>query len=409
MAAAKKHTKKRPVTPLPSPELIHQIQHTVYDVCIVGMGAAGLAAAIQAARDGASVLGIEVRSDLGQTILATGNGRCNFSHTCLSPQAYNHPEFVAQVGKADLGETVQSFFRSLGLMWTEEDGRLYPYSRHAGSVQATLKHEVDRLGISSLLCAQVRTIRTTPSSIDTLIPWIFEVVVEGLTESIEVHAQSLVLATKTIVSPFNSFNISETPIRPVLCPLHCVGTHEDLLEQLDGHRIRCLVRGIHQGKTCFEEVGEVLFRTYGLSGIVIFNASRAVMPGDTIQLDLLYGLDEDAVTQSLAHGNLDGIFDPITAETLRQAGLTSLVALKTLTFEVEGFDTTKSQVRRGGIACSELREDLGIQRVPGLFCAGEIIDIDGACGGYNLGWAWISGMVAGSAAYRFAVTHKDTL
>ncbi|WP_337371318.1 NAD(P)/FAD-dependent oxidoreductase, partial [Parolsenella catena] len=193
-----------------------------------------------------------------------------------------------------------------------------------------------------------------------------------------------------------------------------------LLERLSGRRAHCVATLTRAGRVVMREAGEVLFREYGLSGIVSFNLSRHARPGDAIELDLAPEVDAWEVDKLVAdrpgdaHA-LDGILDPTTAVALvglaggaQAGGLAWRVAplVKGLPFRVEGLaDTAHAQVTRGGIDVTALdARTLAARGHDGLFACGEALDVDGACGGYNLAWAWASGMTCGASAARHAAT-----
>jgi predicted flavoprotein YhiN len=184
------------------------------------------------------------------------------------------------------------------------------------------------------------------------------------------------------------------------------------LEALDGRRAHGRATLLRGAEKIAEEAGEFLFRPYGLSGIAVFNLSRLAEPGDTLALDLApdYAASQLSRLIRLAH-TAEGVSDPRLAELLwkREGGDPDRIAqaLKALSFTVEGrTDTGHAQVTRGGLAISSfaptLEADPALAGSRGLFACGEALDIDGPCGGYNLGWAWTSGMKAGAEAAKAA-------
>ena len=202
---------------------------------------------------------------------------------------------------------------------------------------------------------------------------------------------------------------------------------------LDGRRAHVVARLTHRGTNspCYEEAGEVLFRSYGLSGIVTFDLSRRAAPGDLIELDLapkmppreLRTLADPTGSGSIADGALDGVLDPTIATTIVQLarkgwhvsprsvkqGTTpaeSVIELvKGLPFVVKGpAEPERAQVTRGGLATEQFDPaTLSSREHPWLYACGEALDVDGDCGGFNLAWAWKSGLVAGRAAAHWAL------
>ena len=359
------------------------------DVCVVGGGASGLAAAVAAAEAGASVVVLERSPACGRTILATGNGRCNFSNAHLSWERYNDPAFVEAVCGQNFGEDVLAFFGDCGLAWAEEEGgRLYPLSRQAASVREVLLARARRCGATLAPAREV----TGATREDT--GW--RVAYEGVRAG-DVAARSVVLALGGGEALLRSLGLSCDPFEPVLCALACEAPDGVSLSELDGRRAHAVARLLREGDEVARETGEVLFRGYGLSGIAIFDLSRHARPGDVVSLDLTCGVSEAAARRLAATaGSCAGLLDPVIAATLKD----SLEAACDLRFVVTGpAEPERAQVTRGGLATDQFDPaTLAARELGGLFACGEALDVDGACGGFNLAWAWKSGLVAGRAA-----------
>ena len=384
------------------------------DVCVLGGGAAGLAAAITAAEAGLRVVVLERDLECGRTILATGNGRCNFANTRLVAGKYNQPEFVDAVfgTPADALKQVLDFFGACGMSWAEEEGRLYPRSRQAASVRNVLLSRAARAGVT-LACGREVTGAVPADAGDG---WIV-----SFTETWEGGAAATLAADSLVFAGGGASHALAAELglpvvadEPVLCALAAQGPMPGVLEALDGRRAHCmasLTRGAH---VVAREEGEALFRPYGLSGIVSFDLSRVARPGDMLELDLAPEVDawevDGLVAQRPGDAHaLDGILDPvIAAELIKLAGGVNFGGLawrvaplvKGLPLRITGkADEARAQVTRGGIsvACASVKT-LGIEGRPGLFACGEALDVDGACGGFNLAWAWLSGMRAGTSA-----------
>ena len=418
------------------------------DVCVIGGGASGLACAIAAREAGARVVVLERDLACGRTILATGNGRCNFCNVMLAPENYNHPELAASVmGEPDeaLGR-VLGFFRDCGLSWTEEEGRLYPRSRQAASVRNVLLARCWRGGITLAPAREFTGATRRHGRWYVTYRERWEAVDETgacpaarglrMAQDDDGHAtgnvrtlpcRSLVIASGGGTSQLAaSLGLPLVAESPVLCAIAARAAAPGLLEALDGRRAQCVATLTRRGRVVLREPGEVLFRPYGLSGIVSFDLSRAGQPGDQIELDLAPEVDAWEVDHLVASrpndsSALDGILDPvIAAELMRLAGgvgsggLAWRVAplVKGLPFRFEGLaEQAHAQVTRGGIDTAALEADtLALHGVGGgrpsesptehqhLFACGEALDMDGACGGFNLAWAWLSGMRAGASA-----------
>lgn len=452
-------------------------------IAIIGGGAAGLAAAIAAgnelARLGAAneceIVLFEADSErVGRSILATGNGRCNFSNAHIDPACYRNADFVeaalrslarlseARVdgdaqplgtyeapaqgsvqpvgtykaslqGSAQPASTyeipVQRFFSSLGLMWREEgEGRMYPAANKASSVL-----EVLRAGAAA---AQVRFAfgRTllridAPSRAKGLFHLRFS---DG---SIE-HADAVVVCVggRAVSGVDFPAGIHVEPMRPVLGPL---ATDSRITRQLNNIRVKCAVSLERSGSLVAREGGELLFRDYGVSGVCVFNLSRLAREGDVLSIDFLphmLSADRDVWLfarrkhlsarlgengQIAAEDVLRGAMLPQVAQVLckcagidpaRSLSKKDVLALSRvvggLRLTVRGIgDAKQCQVSRGGLSIAAFDpETMEAVRASGLFAAGEALDVDAPCGGYNLHWAWSSGLLAGVSAARSAVS-----
>ncbi len=378
---------------------------------MVGGGAAGLVAATCAAEAGASVVLLERDLECGRTILATGNGRCNFCNVDLDLRRYRHPDFVGQVfGERPLDE-VLTFWRDCGLRWSLEEDRLYPLSRRAASVRNVLLARVRRSGA---ILAPARTVVSCKRVTDG-----FELgfSLEGSGAVQTLRARRVIWAAgglhATVEADLSPLGLASTPGRPVLCPVSC---KRDPLLELDGRRFHGAVSLIPQGShfPCWRERGEVMLRDYGLSGIVVFDLSRRCAPGDAVELDMapnlsrseLQALMDDRGKGTFRPGCLDGVLDPDLAALLERlsAGdpqrLIDLVKAYRLT--VTGtVDAAHAQVMSGGLSVGGFTaQTLEAKSQPGFFACGEALDVDADCGGFNLAWTWKSAMVAGGAAAR---------
>ena len=391
------------------------------DVAVVGGGASGLCAAIAAAEAGASVVVLERDLECGRTILATGNGRCNFSTVELGADRYNDPTFVSPA----LGETplddILAFFRESGLRWSLEGPRLYPVSRQAASVRNVLLRRARRAGVTLAPARTVVSLEPGSDGFSLALSTEGEESVSGLL------ADSVVLATGggALDLP-RHLGLEVTPTSRALCPVDC---EDSPVLGLDGRRDQAAVSLIHGHFPCWRERGEVLFRDYGLSGIVVFDLYRRVQPGDVVTIDLapdvarseLQELVDPFARGTFEEGCLDGVLDPSIARLLERlarerwdggielpgredpprSDSEALMRLVSgLPLRVTGVHQGgPAQVTRGGVATSQVDpHTMGVRGMRGLFACGEALDVDGDCGGYNLSWAWKSGLVAGSNA-----------
>jgi predicted Rossmann fold flavoprotein len=394
-------------------------------VVVAGGGAAGLAAAISAARAGAQVTVIEADARLGKKILATGNGRCNLSNASIeggtAASAYHNAQFAqGALGKRGCA-SVRAFFEDLGLMTVKDErGWVFPRSRWANSVLDVLLDALRSLGIACLSGARVTRLTQ-----------------DGACLLVHSKGSEARRADAVIIATGNS-NISGLvdghvilPLQPVLGP---VQVDPGCVKGLDGVRCRCAAALVRGGDVQAVEAGEVLFRKDALSGIAVFNLSRHAQPGDQLALDFFEGVGPSELeahlarracqplpqgapctpSMPLANGEwLHGlVHNRLGQAVLRMAGLdpaakaepgaAGLIAAKLQNFclTVEGLpNANQAQVMRGGLSVGGFEAGtLASKQVPGLFAAGEALDVDGPCGGYNLHWAWASGIEAGRSA-----------
>lgn len=389
-------------------------------VAIVGGGAAGLTAAISAIRCGADVTILEAGPRVGRKILATGNGRCNLSNTELElagPQAFNAPEFVAPLLGAYPFSQVMGFFEELGLLtYTDAEGRIYPTSNSANSVLDVLRGECAHLGVTELCDFEV--VAAAPAAGGTGY---------SLADSSgrTVAADAIVLSVGGGVAPLRGLGHSSTPFEPVLVPLR---TELDPIRGLSGIRVRCEASVLIDDNPVARERGELLFRDYGVSGVMVFDLSRFAYSGSVLSIDFFPEYTPDDIATLLRERAvslgwrapsdfLDGMLHPrIGVAIMRAAGVgqasnSENLPLKKIADLLKAFplkvlgpgDPKQAQVTRGGVVLSEVDpETLESRLAPGVFLAGECLDVDGRCGGFNLHWAWVSGLASGENAAKCA-------
>lgn len=416
-----------------------------YDVLVIGGGASGLAAAITAARAGKSVCIVERDVACGLKLLATGNGRCNLSNESIDPQRYNHPAFVESVMGPRPEQELMGFFSSLGIMTTSEEGRLYPRSLRAESVRDALLNVCDRLGITLICGANVASAHKASegwalqidrparalkakkhddrkSELRSLRKALADVPRKN--EALQAHA--VIIATGGNPTGIaDTFRLPLTSLSPILCPVSAtVVGDRAALKTLDGLRVRARLTLARNHNELWHEDGEVLFRAFGISGVAVFNLSRRIQRGDTILLDVFPDLSKDELLDMLNRRvELLGGFSPrdprwldgMLAPQLSRAVCTAfeqchpgsndvihLVSiLKHFKLLVEGTAEERSaQVTRGGVSVESISTPslraLSVVDAP-LYVCGEALDIDADCGGFNLAWAWLSGIRAASS------------
>ena len=450
-------------------------------IAIIGGGASGLAAAVaagEALRDlegaggaagevvegdagAARVVVYEASDRVGRSILATGNGRCNFSNARPGEGDYRNAAFVRRVlfefecraSRYVLSQAktstaypngVLGFFSDHGLMWREEgEGRLYPLANKAASVLDCLRAACAAAGVEERVECEV--VAVEPPRAEGA-PFTLRLA-DGRFERAGVV---IVAVGGTVARELLPKGLFFREPEPTLGPL---ATDPRMPRRLDNIRVRGALElwrpgekmtpqelnrhgfpmGTHEGERLVaREVGEAMFRKYGVSGIAAFNLSRLAEPGDVLAVDfvpwvrlcdmeaflnrrrklLRASLGRDVTWSDMLRGM---VLAPVADVLLEAAALdgarpvakgeTTVIApvLKGLRLPVTGLgDVRQCQVHRGGVSVRAMDDrTCEVRRVPGLYVVGEALDVDAACGGFNLHWAWASGLLAGwSAAER---------
>ena len=400
-------------------------------VGIIGAGASGMMAAITAKTHGANVFLIEHKDRVGKKILSTGNGRCNFTNIVQTKGCYrsDDPSFPSHaLSQFTVSDTI-SFFLKLGIYSKNKNGYLYPNSEQASSVLDVLRMEIERLKINVYTDTNVKHIKKSQKG--------FQIQTDGKRFSCD----SLILATGSKAAPVTgsdgsgydlakSFGHHFVPVLPALVQLKC---KEKFHKNLAGVRTQAKVSVYADDTYIAEDTGELQLTKYGISGIPVFQisrfASRALYEKKrvTVELDFMPDFDDSAF-ESFLNTRIEarpdktletffiGLFPSKLASTwisesqinrTKQVGKLTSSELHKLLQLVKHFHTNvvdtngfeAAQICCGGVQTDELNPDtLESQLVDGLYFAGEIIDVDGICGGYNLQWAWSSGYVAGREA-----------
>lgn len=380
-----------------------------YDVAIIGGGAAGLYLATRLAPLRVALAEMEPR--VGRKLLATGNGRCNLTFCRPLRQGdYNCSEAAFFLGRVSPDGTL-AHFRALGLRTRTEDERVYPYSLTASSVLDCLRRGVGRAGTDVFTDTRVTAVRKTEGEfvLDT-------VSADGAKKTL--RATAVVLATgsdagfgRDSLSLYTELGHTRRSFAPSLVPLL---TDKESVKGLSGVRVRCALRA---GDAV--EEGEVLFRDNGLSGIAAMNISALhargkLRRGDALFIDFVPETPREILEGEFAASSLTaaellgGLFHSKVAERIAARAGQSLsdvpdakalaVAVKdyALIFEgVRGKDS--AQVMSGGLPLSEFDGNLMSKVCEGAYAAGEALDVDGVCGGFNLQWAWTSAEVVARA------------
>ena len=394
---------------------------------IIGGGASGMAAALAAAENpNVQVLLLERQARLGKKLLATGNGRCNLTNLHAKDRGYhgNDAAFAQYaISEFDPLETL-NWFKKLGLFTVAEDsGRVYPYSDQANSVVDSLRFALEKPNITVLTGCEVTKIRRSGSG------FILETAEESISCDKVIVACGGLAGTKLGGSMAGYKLLSKlghhsTRLRPALVQLK---SSWGGVVGLKGVRANCRAEILHDGELFAASHGELQFTEYGISGPVIFEISRDVCQGKGLwlcRLDFLPDMEEQELLAELqrrretnlpAEELLTGILHNRLGRVLTKAAGIGNCLIKQLedvellavcrsvkAFELElteplGMDS--AQVTAGGIVTEEFDGfTMESRLIPGLYACGEILDIDGDCGGYNLQWAWSSGRLAGLSA-----------
>ena len=399
---------------------------------IIGAGASGMAAALAAAENPeVEVLVLERQSRVGRKLLATGNGRCNLTNLHALEGGYHgeSPDFSKEALTWFSPEETLAWFRSLGLYTVAEpSGRVYPYSDQANSVVDVLRLAMDKPNITLVTGFTVEKIRREPEGFtlgsreDSYFCHKVIVACGGL-------AGSKLGGTMSGYQLLGKLGHRSTRLRPALVQIKCgwggvVG--------LKGVRANCHVKIFRDEALFAQSTGELQFTEMGLSGPVIFEISRDVCFGKgdwEARLDFLPEMSpaeleamllerqqrnfpmEELLT-GILHNRLGRVLTKAAGIGGRQAGDLTREEIGQVCRTVKDFDIPlteplgmdSAQVTAGGVLTENFNpQTMESRLVPGLYACGEVLDVDGDCGGYNLQWAWSSGRCAGLHAGKESV------
>lgn len=399
---------------------------------IIGGGAAGMMAAITAARAGGRVTILESGERIGKKILSTGNGKCNLGNLSLSKEHYyGSCDFLPEVfGKFGTMDTI-SFFEKIGLLTKNKNGWIYPSCEQASSVLDVLRFEISSLGIKVINGFCVKEVFQRKDGT-------FCVRRQGGEETFD----AVILAAGGKAMPKtgsdgSGYEIAKklghkiVPIVPALTGLKC---KENFFQAIAGVRLEGMAEALDEkGGVICSDRGELQLTDYGISGIPVFQISRTVAyelknrKEVPVRLDLLPNITSADMLQRIARVHyelrkgrtveecltgilpkkvmllmirLNGLKASEEADVLTEKKIFDILSsAKELTVNVVNTgDFQSCQVCAGGVSCREIHKNMESKLVKNLFFAGEILDVDGNCGGYNLQWAWTSGYLAGLGA-----------
>lgn len=398
-----------------------------YDLVVIGAGASGMMAAITAAREHKTVCIIEKLDRAGKKLLATGNGKCNFTNALMQPSCFHGEKaFVSYVLDQFSVEECLSFFYSIGVFPKNKNGYYYPNSEQAVSVVNALLYELERLGVKIYFETFVAEINSCEAEVSIF------------TNKGTFLARKLVIATGLLAAPklgsdgslfeiIKGFGHRFEPILPALCGFYCKGLK---FKQVSGVRAYGTVNAYIDDVKCASDTGEIQFTDYGLSGIPVFQISRYLSKGlyekkkVEIRFNLLPDFDKEELMTELEYRKkmcssmpvsalLNGLINQKLSDmVLEKAGVdvlryTDSISAQELMRIVELLQEIKvkvtnyrdfefAQVCTGGIPITDINEKtLESKLVKHVYFTGEILDVDGICGGYNLHFAWATGYIAG--------------
>jgi hypothetical protein len=398
----------------------------IYDLIVIGGGAAGMMAAITAAQSGKKVILIEKMDQLGKKILATGNGRCNFTNSYLDDKCYRSGQnrFPYLALEQFNYEDAVAFFEQLGIAVMDRDGYYYPRSNQAVSIADGLIYKIRSLPIRVELECKINRIEKKK----------FGFLVASKKKQFQ--GKNVLLAAggkaqEKLGSDGSGFLLAKQLRHKVIEPfpaLTALECHDSALKGAAGVRCQCEIAAAVDGKNVIRQSGELQITKYGVSGVVIFQLSRYIIEG--IRKGKSAGLQIDFLTEEKSREQfykkmkaysfyktavqwLEGYVPSKLAQAfLKKADILPNKSVEELSKKEEArlWQTLKSyevpvsgwkdfdfaQVTAGGVSVREVSPyTMESELVPGLYFAGEILDVDGTCGGYNLQWAWTSGYLAG--------------
>lgn len=363
-------------------------------LAIIGGGASGLmlASVIRKHNIDIEIVILEKLEHVGKKILMSGNGKCNLSNTNITLDKYNN-----ELGyKIASSFNVEKYFNELGLLTYEDiEGRVYPISNVANSVLDVLRNSLQNIEIKENF--NVTKINKKDNKYT---------IVSDKFDFIDADIVALAAGGKTYYKESNGFNIASmlshriTPLRPTLSSLKI----KENLASIENLRAKVNAKLLANNKIIYEDSGEVLFKKDALSGIVIFQLSSIIARDPfkkyTIELDLMPSMSEENLSEYInKYPTMTGMFAKMINQYVVKNSISKdskdiAHTIKHLSFNVlDNIEFKNAQVTAGGVNVNEVKESLESKYNNNLYILGELLDVDGMCGGYNLHFAFASGYV----------------
>lgn len=394
------------------------------DVIIIGAGASGLTAGITAALNGAKVTILEHENKPGKKILTTGNGKCNITNKILDvDKYYGNEKFINDVLDSFGFEDTINYFNQLGIVTKDKNNYIYPASEQASTVLNTLRDKAIDLGVSIKTNNEIKNIEKTSDGFCIDI-------------GIKLNCQKLIIATGGMSFPktgsrgdgytiAKKFGHRIIEPKPALTALIC---ENNTLFKASGVRTQATVKVTDESGVEHQHSGELQITDYGISGILVFNISRLTNKGSRIYIDFMPNYEKEELINILTKsfkarkhmtipGGLNGLLNDKLSSVILEAlkidkntksqditmnqilEIANILKKYTVTVKNrKGFDF--AQVTAGGVDTVEIDSKTMMSKiVPNLYFTGEIINVDGICGGYNLQFAWATGAIAGGNCF----------
>ena len=401
-------------------------------IIVIGAGASGLIAAIFARRCGNDVTILEKNEICGKKLLATGNGRCNFWNEDQSLEHYRSSNFneLPEIINTYNKQEILDFFKNIGIEAKIKNGYYYPFSNQAISMQKALILEAEKQNVKIQFKQEIVDIKKINNK--------FEIVTKNGDKMI---SDKIILSTGSKAAPKTGsdgigYKICKNFEHSIIEPLPALvqlKAKEPFLKEWEGIRSNVLIKLYENNEVIAEERGEIQLTNYGISGICVFNLSGRVARGldknkkEVVEINFLEGLNiinqnkfiewmnkrNEVVKNRTVFELLEGVLNYKLVNVLLKITdigkqeqwkklddkKRNLLARNIVSFRLNIIGTNsydKAQVCSGGVPLNELNtHSMESKKVKGLYITGEILDVDGDCGGYNLEWAWITGMIAG--------------